>query len=299
MARRPRPRFTDEQRIKAFILRARRITAHSLWREHRELLEKMRVGQTYVTMTINPNTGETSYVKRDELPAEELLESLAARLRPLTLATEELHYAKVLDSVAALVPADQFPDYVEPIDFWRGLWAEVATRDERAQAYYVVTDQGVASDQDLMYAWYYGDVVHADDKEAEAKGLSVTERYKAAAGIVARIVECTDLTLLLVRTLVDEGVLGVDPELFEREVVVTQTVFEKPVRAFTSPTGTPLPLTDGPIDLEVWTPMVEAMAEHLPSVCQLWWATHTPRPSNGWTWKITPQRLSELLSVPS
>ncbi|MDT2006481.1 hypothetical protein FXW78_20660 [Rhodococcus opacus] len=298
MARPRRPRFTDEQRLKAFVLRARRITSHSLWREHRGLLEKARSGEMNVTVTHNNRTNETTYLLREEFPDEELLESLAARLRPLTLPSEELHYTKVLNSLAALVPNDQFPEHFEPIEQWRKMWDGVATRDESAQAYFIATDQGVASDQDLMYAWYYGDVVHADDKETESKGLGVRDRYKAAAGIVARIVECTDLTLHLFRSLVDEGVLILDPELFEREVVVTGTVFDTPVNAYASEVGSPLPTNDESLDPEVWKPMHDAVAPQLdlPSSCETWWKTQTRRASPTSTWKITRQRLAELLT---
>ncbi|TXG91481.1 hypothetical protein DW322_16320 [Rhodococcus rhodnii] len=252
-----------------------------------------------VTVTHDHRTNETTYLLREEFPEEELLESLAARLRPLTLPSEELHYTKVLDSIAALAPDSQFPECFEPIEHWRKMWAGVATRDESAQAYFISTDKGVASDQDLMYAWYYGDVVHADDKEAESKGLGVRERYKAAVGIVTRIVECTDLTLYLVRSLVDEGVLTLDPELFEREVVVTGTVFETPVKAYASEVGSPLPMDDAPLDPEVWQPMHDAVAPQLdaPSSCETWWQTHTRRPSRDWTWGITQQELAQLLET--
>lgn len=295
MSRQKRITFTDEQRLKAFVLRARRITSHSLWREQRDLMERTRSGQMNISITKDHRTNETTYVLKEEYPAEELMESLAARIRPLTLDGDDLHYAKVLDSIATLVPEADLPSYVEPIAVWHGMWASVATRDARAQAYYVVTEQGAASDQDLMYAWYYGDVVHADDKEVESKGLGVTERYKAAAGIVARIVDHVHLTLLLVESLVDEGVLTIDPELFVRDVIVTETVFEKPATAYASDVDTPLPANDEELDLSVWQPMSEALSDHLtkPSECDLWWR---PRRIRREKWKVDPKRLANLLS---
>ncbi|MEU5760387.1 hypothetical protein [Nocardia sp. NPDC047648] len=270
-----RQAFTHEQRIKAFVLRARRIVAHSLWREHRDTMEKLRTAEMKVNITQNLLTGETTYTHREEFPSEELLESLAARVRPLILESEELYYPKVLDSIATLVPAANFPDYVLPIEDWHTLWASVATRDESAQAYYIVTDGGAASDQDLMYAWLYGDVVHADDKEAEAKGLGIEQRYKAAAGIVTRIVECVESTLLLVQELIAEQVLTVDQELFEREVVVKRTVFETPLRqARVADRETPLPLHVGPLDHSIWTDMAEFVAPGIQAAkCATWWKT--------------------------
>ncbi|WP_433679695.1 hypothetical protein [Nocardia sp. CA-119907] len=247
MGKPKRQSFTHEQRLKAFVLRARRITAHSLWREQKELLEKLHAGQMNVTVTLDHQTGEVTYVHREEFPEEELLESLAARIRPLILKSEELYDSRVLDSIAARVPAASFPDYILPIEDWHKLWAVVATRDESAQAYFIVTDRGAASDQDLTYAWLYGDVVHGDDKEVESKGLSIEQRYKAAAGIVTRIVDCTELPLLLIRMLVDEQVLIVDNEVFEREVVAKRTVFITPVQAYAAvDPEAPLLLNGGP-----------------------------------------------------
>lgn len=295
MAKKQRVTFTDEQRVKAFVLRARRVTSHSLWRQQRALMEKARSGEMTVLITKNHQTNETTYVLREEYPPEELMESLAARIRPLTLKGDDLHYVSVLDSIAALAPAADFPEYIEPIAEWHKMWESVATRDERAQAYYVVTDQGAASDQDLMYAWYYGDVVHADDKEAESKGLGVTERYKAAAGIVARIVDHVHLTLLLVQSLVEEDVLKIDPELFERDVVVTETVFEQPTKAYASDVETPLPTNDEELDSSVWQPMSDALSDHLTmaSACELWWQ---PRRARQGDWKVDSKRFADLIS---
>lgn len=271
MGRRTVVRFTDEQRIKAFILRARRITSHSLWREQRQLMEKNRTGEMKIDVTINNKTGEEKYVGREEYPDEELLESLAARLRPLTLKGDDLHYAAVLDSIENLVPTSSFPELFEPLDEWRKMWAEVATRDNSAQAYYVVTERGSASDQDLMYAWYYGDIVHADDKEEQAKGLGIDDRYKAAAGIVARMVQCVELTLFLVETLVEEGVLAVDTELFERKVVASQRVFETEHRIYTSETGGPVDHMES-LDPDVWQSLAESLKTHvqMPDPCEVW-----------------------------
>ncbi|RZL21836.1 MAG: hypothetical protein EOP31_26505 [Rhodococcus sp. (in: high G+C Gram-positive bacteria)] len=265
-------RFNDEQRVKAFILRARRILSHSLWRDQRELMESNRIGRMTINVTVNRKTGEESYVSREEYPNEELLESLAARLRPLTLRGDNLHYSEVLNSIESLVPASKFPEYVEPIEEWRKMWAGVATRDASAQAYSIITDRGTASDQDLMYAWFYGDIVHADDKEEQAKGLGIDARYKAAAGIVARMVECTELTFLLIQTLVNESILTVDPELFERDVVATKSVFETKQQIFLSEVGGP-PVTNTEIpNPEVWQSLAASMAPHVrqQDPCELW-----------------------------
>lgn len=279
MGGRPRATLNHEQRVAAFVIRARRVTSHSLWREQRALMEQAFAGHIGFVVTRNIKTGEVSYTMKEEYPPEELMESLAARVRPLTLSGDDLHYSKVLDSIASLVAADSVPDYIKPIETWRFMWDSVATRDSRAQAYSIVTDQGAASDQDLMYAWLYGDVVHADDKAESSKGLGVSARYKASVGIVARIVDLVELTLLMVESFVDEGLLTLDAELFSREVVVAETVFHQEVTAYTSPDGS-LPTDLNALDPDVWKPAHDALGHFLsaPDPCVTWRRKHQSPP---------------------
>ena len=137
--------------------------------------------------------------------------------------------------------------------------------------------------------------MHADDKEADSKGLGVTERYQAAAGIVARVVDHVHLTLLLVQSLVEEDVLDIDPELFERDVVVTETAFEQPTKAYASDVETPLPTNDEELDSSVWQPMSDALSDHLTvaSACELWWQSRRVRQGD---WKVDSKRFADLIS---
>ncbi|WP_336881456.1 hypothetical protein [Rhodococcus globerulus] len=287
--------FNDEQRVKAFVLRARRILSHSLWREQRKLMDDLRDVPRTLKISQNHDTGERTIVLQQVFPDEELFESLTARVRLLGHDGDQLHYRKVLKSIAALVPADKFPDYIEPIETWQAMWDEVASRTGEAQAYSVVTDQGVASDDDLTYAWIYHDIVHADDKENEAKGLDVEERYKAATGVVARIVDLTDLTLLLVQELIEAGVLEVDSELFERQVVVTKTVFETEVGgAHRAPVGTALPTDLDALDTD-WQSLEEMVEQYLrkPSSCDIWTQKHSSKPFTPVTLQTSGQVIIE------
>lgn len=267
------------------MLRARRVTSHSLWTNQRPLMETLIHEKMNLTITKHRVTGEVGYTIRQEFPPEELLESLAARIRPLTLEGDDLHWSKVLTSIEALTDIDRVPDFVKPMQNWREGWERVAARDGTAQAYYIITEQGRASDQDLMYAWFYGDVVHADDKEAQAKGLGVNERYRAAASIVARLVERVQLTLMLVESLAKSGALEVDPELFARDVVVTKTVFETPARAYAAEASTEVgDDVSEPLDSRVWTPMSDALAEHMPdsNACEAWKNSRRNGPTVKW-----------------
>lgn len=80
--------------LKSFVLRARRIRAHSLAKDAK-LLTKLQNPQMKITH--NPATGETKVSM--ELPPEEQVESAAARVRPLILNREDTYHAKVMNAL--------------------------------------------------------------------------------------------------------------------------------------------------------------------------------------------------------
>lgn len=92
--------MTDHARtLNRFVLRARRIEAHSLARDRRALsalLEFSLAGQIQLDGTME---------MRRALPDEEAFESLAARVRPVLVKSESVYLARVLDAVKAAVDA--------------------------------------------------------------------------------------------------------------------------------------------------------------------------------------------------
>src|SRR4051812_5390387 len=81
----------DRSTVEAFVVRARRIEAHSFAQDRDSLAGyekheiKMRIeGPGEVTISV-------------EMPPEEQLESAAARIRPLILQEEQVHNQKVLN----------------------------------------------------------------------------------------------------------------------------------------------------------------------------------------------------------
>ena len=92
----------DAGRLRRFVSRARRVQSHSLVRDREELQAH---AQGHLTGQMDM-TGQMTLVRR--LPAdEEVFESLAARLRPLTLKTELVHYSAVLDAVECLLESGE------------------------------------------------------------------------------------------------------------------------------------------------------------------------------------------------
>ncbi|MDH6279518.1 hypothetical protein [Prescottella agglutinans] len=226
--------------LEAFVLRARRILAHSLIRSHRELMTKVFSGEQQVIVTENHATGEVTHELHLEFPPDEAMESFAVRIRPLLVGAELIHYKKVLTAIEKAVPADKLEEFSEPISWWRTHWAELVQR-RGIQAYSIVTASGPVTDREMFYAWLYGDLVHADDVAKKAPGIGVEERYRAAAGVVSRIGECVERTYELVRLLYDNGLIELDPDVFNRPVVVEDTKFVVKGTSYLIPDDAPLP----------------------------------------------------------
>ncbi|MGB7448657.1 MAG: hypothetical protein WA892_05965 [Ornithinimicrobium sp.] len=71
--------MSRESPLAGFVVRARRVAAHPLARDHEALLV---LAQDSFTLTLSP--GHPAKMRRT-LPPEELFESLAARARPVIL----------------------------------------------------------------------------------------------------------------------------------------------------------------------------------------------------------------------
>jgi hypothetical protein len=111
-------------------------------------------------------------------------------------------------------------------------------------------------DRRLATAWIYGDVVHHDlrlRQEADPFGLS--ERFRAVVPLVTWAMVTAIELLNYIRVLQDAGILGLRPEVFDQEVVLTSTLWEHTGRVCSAPVGTPAPVDAlAPFGTE-WTPL--------------------------------------------
>lgn len=154
------PQSTPQAVIEGFLLRVRRIMAHSLIREQADLMARLHDGTVQISVTRNVKTGDESHRIKIEYPPEEAMESLASRVRPLVLAREPICCVKVLDALEEVVGTDALDEEIDP-DWWRDSWRTIIDGSGEAQAYLVGTASGQITDRKLMYAWIYGDLVHA------------------------------------------------------------------------------------------------------------------------------------------
>ncbi|MGF6885981.1 hypothetical protein ABIA39_007506 [Nocardia sp. GAS34] len=246
-----------ESVVEAFVLRARRIGAHSLFRQRPDLMEKLSAGNFDVTVIPDPQTGKHTYRLRIEHPDEEALESLASRVRPVILSSEPIYYESVLRALETLVGRTVL-DSVIDVDWWYETWAEAVDGSKDAQAYCIVTEAGAITDRKLMYAWLYGDVVHAKAMRSPAiQALGINERYYAAAACIARICDRVASTSVMIMHLADLGLLQLNSHVIHRGVVVTNTTVDRLVDIRTAEIGVDLPSDVSRLDPTTWVPLAD------------------------------------------
>lgn len=236
--------------LNRFALRARRIAAHSL------ASDRATLGSlSEFTFTGHIQLDGSMEIRR-ALPDEEAFESLAARVRPLLVKSESVYYEKVLKAIQtslhsqeANVPARLLTQFASLQHQWSGIdlggttvlrFAIQSAKTDGSE----VTPQ--VSDTQLAAAWLYGDLVHVDTKGHKSKGLlfPIKERYSAAVSYFAHVAVLTLRTLDLVIELHEEGVINLDIEVLERDVVVgVNELVDKSV-AYVAPAGSPMPALD-------------------------------------------------------
>lgn len=239
--------------LEQFVLRARRIEAHSLAADWDALV------------SLTSALGELSFSEngevfiRQDFPAEEVVESAAARVRPLLLETDACGYLKSLAAVkyfCRAVPSD--------VAWLKAAKAEWKDRTQEGVLGYRVMvgdlttgDTADMADQKLAMAWIYGDVVHHDaERRREADPFGLSARFRAAVPLVAWVMVAAIELLSFLRFLQDEGELALRQEVFDTEVVLESTLWEHPVQVRKAPVGTPPPADAFAPYSEEWTPWV-------------------------------------------
>lgn len=226
----PKPQPTDIERISAFVRRLRRIEAHPL-----VAVDKGKSIYHWYTTPFRMNVllrrsdGEpigTQVIY--ELPDEVQFESLAARLRPMTLATDVLGHKSVMDSLDALT-AHLDNDLVREANAdVRAKWEKATARDREnrgalSRAYKVVihtADGDVIeelTDVDLAYGWLYEDSMHGDLPSMDQ--VSARDRYFAAVTVFCHVALAALHTLNYIRELVANGLLVLPDEAMDAPVV--------------------------------------------------------------------------------
>lgn len=251
----------DKETLRRFVLRARRVHAHSIAQDWDELLR-----HAYGSLDGLLGLDDRMTITR-RLPAdEEVFESLASRVRPLTVKSEPVHYAKVFDAIERLIAEADVEDALRTrLRDLRRYWETSEIQGTQIQEYSVQSVRvdgteatNMVSDTQLAAAWLYADLVHADAQgpKQEALALPFRERYAAAVRVFSHMAVLTVKTLQLVESLRDARVLAVDDSAWEDDVTVGVSELFKEARVFVAPPGSEMPDLRVPLDLaEGWRPL--------------------------------------------
>ncbi len=264
--------------VARFVLRARRIGAHSLLQDP-EVFARLLNTRPVARIAVDGIS-----TVRFPLPAdEEVFESLAARVRPLNLEKESIFYPKVLSALHQLLEVspmatDQQRDQLSDL---RSAWKALKL-GRQMQTYAVQSSNlddtdptGPVTDTELAAGWMYADLVHADatDWKERTLAFSIQERYRAAVNVFSRIAALALDTLRLIEHLRQSGALTIDEQVWTADVVLgaSEIVYEATIyiaapETECPPLSTPLDQPDGP-----WAKLTHPQQiSHAPATkCQL------------------------------
>lgn len=250
------PALDPRDRVQRFVLRARKMMAHSLVRENFDLLNDLASGTYKATIEVNKKTGGSNATLNLELPPEEAFESFAARLRPFTMGRESVYWSAVLDALEKLLSKETLAEVVD-IDGLREHWKRVVEGANVAQAYLVMTEKGQLTDAQLADLWLNSDALHTQPIKSDVgKDLSLNQRYQAAVGVFARIGAVANHTYFLINHLYREGLLELDESAFTAPVLADTTI-SMPATMYSAEVGAPLPTDLSDLDPEIWKPIQE------------------------------------------
>ncbi|KJK35826.1 hypothetical protein UK23_42550 [Lentzea aerocolonigenes] len=227
--------------IEGFVVRARRIEAHSLVRDP-VVLASHAEDRFEMNLLVDGTTRLTHRLP----PDEEVFESLAARVRPLLLGQESIYHTKVTKALKRLL--DAAPDtaaqqHRNELADLKNAWNAAASGDTYSVAQLARSEdpQNVtpASNVLLAEAWMYIDLVHVDPDQTRRAALDcpMRTRYVAAVRYYCRVAQLVVRTLRYVEKLREAGVVELDHTMWEREVVVGSDFVEEAV-LYTAPVGT-------------------------------------------------------------
>ncbi|UOX90429.1 hypothetical protein MUY14_07340 [Amycolatopsis sp. FBCC-B4732] len=235
---------SDQETIERFVLRARRVAAHSLMQD-RESFTKLMQDNFTLRMALDG----TATLSRS-LPADqEIFESLAARVRPLTLESESIFYKKVLAALKRMIKAASTPGSreLEQLTELTSEWTAMSLgRDVQVYEMWLsnaddTETTGRATDNQLAAGWIYADLVHADATgwKQDALAFSLEERYAAAVSVISRLASLSSRTLEFVRQLHDSNTIELERTVWDTAVVVASTeLVLASATAYVGPVGT-------------------------------------------------------------
>lgn len=229
------------ERLARFVLRARLVQEHSL-AEDRLVLERYAEWRIAFIVTENRQTGErTVEMKKTPLLPTEQVESAAARVRPLFLKRDGVHYTEVIGALQEAV-ASAGPDILAETEVLLDEFQESDPDYPAGRPKGPRTERSISNKQ-LAGAWLYGHLLHEDEvRRTYGYGVSPEEMLLNATKTVCAEVLATVKLLHLIERLVVDGTLQLPENLFTDPVIVTAREWAPKIAgAYVADVGTPMP----------------------------------------------------------
>lgn len=200
--------------LDAFVRRARRVEAHTLMADRDRFI---MWAHGSAQLSLGGGTGELRY----DVPPEEAFESLAARVRPLLLEQDGIHFSRVLAAIGAFGRDD--PEVMRAREVLQRTWQRITGTSIVGFAISEPVDGApLVHDVDLAHGWLYGDLVHANPDVPEGVlNATLNQRYFAAVLIYGQTALAAVASLNVVRMLVTKGLLTLDADAEVCPVVVS------------------------------------------------------------------------------
>ncbi|KRA32512.1 MULTISPECIES: hypothetical protein [unclassified Nocardioides] len=201
--------------LDAFVMRTRRIAAHSLLTDRDQFATWVRIPGELRLLEGGPE-GEMRF----DLPPEEAFESLVARVRPLLLEQDGLHYTRVLAAMGAFGRNDS------DVQGWRVDLRERWDRATGSQALGFFVGEArdgasLATDVQLAHGWLYGDLVHARPEVPDVVlRTTLDQRFVAAVLVYGQAVMAAIATMHAVQQMCDKGLVALSAKSLATPVVV-------------------------------------------------------------------------------
>lgn len=245
------------RRLERFVLRARIVQDHSLAAD-KGVLEKHAQMRITVQASVDPESGKQSLKMSAPLLPTEQVESAAARVRPMFLKSDGVHYDDVLNDLQAA--ADLSAKENDEVEALRALFQQ-ADPDYPESKRNTLRSGPSTTNKELAGAWLYGHLLHDDEKRRTySAGFTAELMLLNATNTVCREILATVQSLWLIERLASKGSLTLPERLFTEPVTVTErnaTWEPELVSAHSAPVGTPMPSTiDEPLGDE-WTNAAE------------------------------------------
>lgn len=212
-------RIGDQETLERFILRARRIKAHSL-------VQSERISR-YQKPSVNLVPSSGGYRIEFSFPDEERFESLVARVRPLLLSSESLHLPKVFKSLNKLVPPSAQTEEQKHVitniqDQFNSLVGE--RNKGKAEGDCSSPDDEWLSDALLAETWLYKDLVHCDLKGEKRRGEKMPYEFRilSALSYYCRVASFSLSLLDLLREMSNSGQLILSDSVWSESVLLAE-----------------------------------------------------------------------------